>query len=60
LTAGNVESEFVDGVVGKTDVHDDVVDDVSEGEMGAMSVDFEGLSVSFRRSGSNREDVGDA
>lgn len=56
--AGNVESEVVDGVVENMDVHDDV----SEGEMGdrvRTSVVFEGLSVSFPRSGSKGEAIGD-
>lgn len=57
-----MDSEVVDGVVEKMDVQDDVVHDVSDGEMGErvrMSVDFEGLSVSIPRSGSKGELIGD-
>lgn len=52
----------MDGVVENMDVHEDVVDVISEGEMGdrvRTSVVIEGLSVSFRRSGSKGEAMGD-
>lgn len=57
-----MDSEVVDGVVEKIDVHDDVGHDASDGEMGERvrtSVDFEGLSVSIPRSGSKGELMGD-
>lgn len=60
--AGNVDSEVADGFVENMGIDDEVVQDDSEGEMGERvrtSVGCEGLSVSFRRSGSNGEAVGD-